>query len=300
MDKNILKYFIDIGLLISFIATAFTGLIKVPGFLPYWGISRSSLPLSEINIIHDYGGIVLLLLIILHFALNWNWMSANTTKIFKKRLRMKHLMILFLLILVAFPLFNMFTNRSGVIKLKGIEIREYNGEKLSSVNDFHENSIKGPQYINIENYSLEVTGLVNNPKNYSYEQLLTRQKYSKVVTLYCVEGWNVKIFWEGILVKDILQGAGIKPGTNTVIFYAYDGYSTSLPLDYIINNDIIMAYKMNNVTLPPERGFPFQLVAEDKLGYKWIKWITKIELSNNTNYKGYWESAGYSNEADVK
>ena len=39
--------------------------------------------------------------------------------------------------------------------------------------------------------------------------------------------------------------------------------------------------KMNNVTIPPERGFPFMLVAESKWGYKWIKWVTKIEVSNN-------------------
>ena len=56
---------------------------------------------------------------------------------------------------------------------------------------------------------------------------------------------------------------------------------------------------MNNVTLPPERGFPFQLVAESKWGYKWIKWITEIEFSENEYYKGYWESRGYSNNGNL-
>jgi len=60
-----------------------------------------------------------------------------------------------------------------------------------------------------------------------------------------------------------------------------------------------MAYKMNNVTIPEERGFPFQLVAEDKWGYKWIKWITEIELSDDPNYRGYLESRGYSNTGNV-
>ena len=107
------------------------------------------------------------------------------------------------------------------------------------------------------------------------------------------------ILWEGVLVKDLLNEAGIDQGTRVVIFYAYDGYSTSLPLDFIINNDILMAYKMNGLVLPPERGFPFQLVAESKYGYKWIKWITRIELSDNENYQGYWESRGFSNDATV-
>jgi DMSO/TMAO reductase YedYZ molybdopterin-dependent catalytic subunit len=84
-----------------------------------------------------------------------------------------------------------------------------------------------------------------------------------------------------------------------VIFYAQDGYSTSLPLSYIINNNILIAYKMNGLVLPPERGFPFQLVAESKYGYKWIKWITKIEVSNDSSYLGYWESRGFSNNADL-
>ena len=66
-----------------------------------------------------------------------------------------------------------------------------------------------------------------------------------------------------------------------------------------MGNDIIMAYKMNGVDLPAERGFPFQLVAESKWGYKWIKWITDIELSGDENYRGYWESRGYSNSADL-
>jgi DMSO/TMAO reductase YedYZ molybdopterin-dependent catalytic subunit len=99
-------------------------------------------------------------------------------------------------------------------------------------------------------------------------------------------------------VKDLLEETGIQPNAKTVIFYAYDGYSTSLPLDYIINNDIIMAYKMNNLVLPPERGYPLQLVAENKWGYKWIKWITKIEISDNETYKGYWESRGYSDSGN--
>ena len=125
------------------------------------------------------------------------------------------------------------------------------------------------------------------------------QKYQKVVTLYCVEGWSAKILWEGFLVKDLLNTAGIDPNVVVAIFYAYDGYSTAVPLDYILNNDILIAYKMNNVTLPPERGFPFELVAENKYGYKWIKWITAIELSDNADYLGYWESRGWPNDANI-
>lgn len=185
------------------------------------------------------------------------------------------------------------------VKLSGVEVRNYQGQKLSSVNDFRENSIKGPQYINKSNYHLEVTGMVQNPHNYTYDEVIAHQNYEKVVKLDCVEGWDVTILWQGIMVNDLIQEAKPLPGANVVIFYAYDNYSTSFPIDYLQNDQIIMAYKMNNVTIPPERGYPFMLVAQSKWGYKWIKWITKIEVSNNTSYQGYWESRGYSDSGDL-
>jgi DMSO/TMAO reductase YedYZ molybdopterin-dependent catalytic subunit len=180
------------------------------------------------------------------------------------------------------------------------EVREYQGQNLSAISDVYQNAIKGTQYINISTYRLIVTGLVNKTLSCNYYDVIdNHQSYLKVVTIYCVEGWNAKILWEGILVKDLLQEAGIAPSATVVIFYASDGYSTALPLSYISNNNIMIAYKMNGVVMTPQIGFPFMLVAESKYGYKWIKWITQIEVSNNTNYLGYWESQGYSNDATV-
>ncbi len=186
-------------------------------------------------------------------------------------------------------------------KLYPGEILEYEGLDLSLINDFRENSIRGPQQINESTYSLAITGLVNQTIEFSYNEIINDfQKYQKVTTLHCVEGWSVTILWEGFLLEEILEKAEISPDSEVVIFYAYDGYSTSLPLDYIKNQEIILAYKMNGVVLPPERGFPFQLVAESKYGYKWIKWITEIELSNDLSYRGYWETRGFSNDASIK
>ena len=189
--------------------------------------------------------------------------------------------------------------KGAVSPLAAVEVRQYQGQMLGSVDDFRENSIKGPQVVDSATYRLEITGLVGSPERYTYEEVLAHPKYSKVVTIYCVEGWSVKCLWEGVRVKDLLNDAGIGPLANTVIFHGYDGYTTSLPLDYILGKDILIAYKINGIILPEARGYPFALVAEDKLGYKWIRWITEIELSSDENYKGYWESRGYDNEADL-
>jgi DMSO/TMAO reductase YedYZ molybdopterin-dependent catalytic subunit len=192
-------------------------------------------------------------------------------------------------------------NEGGSGSLGSSNVGDYHGQNPGgNSGSFRENSIQGPQNIDIEKYSLEITGLVIEPKTYTYDQILTQYKhYTKNVTLNCVEGWSVDATWEGILIRDILNSSGVKDTAKIIIFYAYDGYSTSFPIDYVMKNDIIMAYKLNNETLPPERGYPFELVAESKWGYKWIKWITKIELSDNINYKGYWENYGYSNNGDL-
>jgi len=210
------------------------------------------------------------------------------------------LLIILISILILVLLFSKYFSKKDKIILNEEEILDYQGEKLSSIEGFRENSIKGPQYIDINNYKLKIMGLVENNKNYSYDEILNKfQKYEKVTTIYCVEGWSLKILWEGFLVRDLLNEAKVKDNAKILIFKAYDGYTTSIPINYFYDKDILIAYKINGVTLPPERGFPFQLVAENKWGYKWIKWITEIEVSDNVDYRGYWEERGFSNDGDL-
>jgi DMSO/TMAO reductase YedYZ molybdopterin-dependent catalytic subunit len=188
---------------------------------------------------------------------------------------------------------------TAIATLASAEIREYQGEDLSSITDFRENSIKGVQHVPIDTYTLKVTGLVDKPLSLTYDQVLAHDKYSKVITLHCVEGWDATILWEGVLLQDLLAEAGAQDSAVIVIFHAYDGYTSSLPVQYIKDKNILLAYKMNGVTIPPERGYPFVVAAEAKWGYKWVKWVTEIELSNDPDYHGYWEAFGYSNTGDL-
>jgi DMSO/TMAO reductase YedYZ molybdopterin-dependent catalytic subunit len=182
----------------------------------------------------------------------------------------------------------------GPVSLPAVEVRSYEGQNLSSVNDFRENSIKGVQHVERQGYRLAVTGLVKTPLSLTYDQALDRTRYSKVTTLHCVEGWSATILWEGVKVADLLEAAGYDHTATVVIFTSADGYSTSLPLEWIVDHDILLAARMNEVEVPPERGFPFVVVAEDRWGYKWAKWVTGIEVSTDTSYRGYWEERGYS------
>jgi len=156
--------------------------------------------------------------------------------------------------------------------------------------------------IDKDTYKLTVDGLVEKPLSLSYADLQAFPQISKLADLPCVEGWSFTAKWTGPTLTSIMDEAGVKPEAKILIFHTADdanpGYS-SLTISYIRENNIIIALKDNDVTLPPERGFPFQVVAESKFGYKWSKWITRIEVSDNENFRGYWESDGYNNNGDA-
>ncbi|MCC7576727.1 MAG: molybdopterin-dependent oxidoreductase [Methanomethylovorans sp.] len=174
----------------------------------------------------------------------------------------------------------------------------YDGRELTSIDEQRNNAIKGTQFINKETYTLQVTGMVNRSLNLTYEELLALPVADRFVRMDCVEGWGFDARWTGVTLNSIFNDSGLQPGAENVIFYCADGYSTSLELDYLREKDIMLAYRLNNVTLTSDRGFPLQLVAEGRYGYKWAKWITHIEVTDQP-YAGFWESRGYSNVAIV-
>jgi hypothetical protein len=300
---SITRRIVIISMSLAFLILIVTGVIKFPEIQKHFLFIYSYIPASKLSFIHDWSGIALMILIVAHLILKREGLVKaffGNYKLPENFSKIAHVIIgIFVVLGIAMYARGNVFNINNLTKLSSVEVKDYKGEKLGSINDFRENPIKGPQYIKKNTYNLRITGLVGKEASYSYDEILRLPKYQKVVQLNCVEGWSVKVLWEGVLVKDLLKNLSIKPQAKTIIFYAVDGYSTSFPLDYIMQNNIIMAYKMNNITLPPERGFPFQLVAEQKWGYKWIKWITKIELSSDTNYKGFWESRGYNNNGNV-
>ncbi|MDD2206781.1 MAG: molybdopterin-dependent oxidoreductase [Aminobacterium sp.] len=202
--------------------------------------------------------------------------------------------------LIAIYIFFPSVHSSYAQTLTTVEINEYEGTKLGSIKDFRENSIKGIQEVNPDTYTLVVDGLVETPLSFTLEELTEKlPRAKKVIRIDCVEGWAVTCLWEGFLITDLINLSVPKKESKIIIFHAVDGYTTSLPLEYIKEKNIMLADHINGIVLPQAQGFPLQLVAEDKWGYKWIRWITRLELSDDERYKGYWESRGYSNQGDI-
>jgi DMSO/TMAO reductase YedYZ molybdopterin-dependent catalytic subunit len=206
--------------------------------------------------------------------------------------------ILLGMVLIAYIPLSVFGAQSP--QLQTVEIREYRGEKLGSTKDFRENSIKGAPDVDTRKYRLTVDGLTEEKASFTYSELQTKPHVKRLVEIHCVEGWTVKALWEGIPVKEIFKAAPPKTEAVTVIFHGADGYNTSLPLKEVMERDLIIADRINGITLPRDQGYPFILVAQDKWGYKWARWITRIELSADVNYRGYWEKEGFNRQGDQK
>jgi DMSO/TMAO reductase YedYZ molybdopterin-dependent catalytic subunit len=162
-----------------------------------------------------------------------------------------------------------------------------------------DNSISGIQHVDIASYRLVIDGSVETPVSLTYDEVIALTPYERKITLHCVTGWSATILWKGVLLADLIEEAGAKASAVTVIFSAADGYTTSLPLATIRDKGLILAYQANGLPLPDETGYPFIVVAEEKFGYKWARWVTHITLSDDPDYMGYWESRGYDNTADV-
>jgi DMSO/TMAO reductase YedYZ molybdopterin-dependent catalytic subunit len=186
------------------------------------------------------------------------------------------------------------------ITARSQEVTEHEGRKLTPLAKQRNTHIERVPDVDLATYRLKIGGKVAEPLELKYEEAVAFPQESRVIDFQCVEGWGYTALFSGPRVLDIITKA--QPATNvkTVIFYALGGtYSSSLPLEFVKSKNVFLVAKINNITIPPDRGFPFVVAAEGKLGYKWVQWVERIELSDK-DYVGYWEERGYSNKADIK
>jgi hypothetical protein len=145
-------------------------------------------------------------------------------------------------------------------------------------------------------WQLTVTGLVENPLNLSGSEIVAMPKSTVNAALICVDfPGNVVMQgnWTGVKLRTLLEEAKPLSSAIKVAFFAADGYSTDLTVETAMRDNIILAYEKDGESLNDSR-----LVVPGKWGYKWISQLIRIELVD-FNFLGRWESAGYSDEADV-
>jgi DMSO/TMAO reductase YedYZ molybdopterin-dependent catalytic subunit len=161
-------------------------------------------------------------------------------------------------------------------------------------------TIGGPvPKIDLSKWFLAIDGEVKKPAKLSWSDLQKLPTVESVSDFHCVEGWSVLgLKWEGIHFKQIVNMVEPEETAEFVSFECADGYTTSLSLEELLGDSILLAYKLNGELLEEGIGAPLRLVVPDKYAYKSAMWITRIKFTSKKE-TGYWESRGYSDTADV-
>ena len=153
--------------------------------------------------------------------------------------------------------------------------------------------------IDLETYTLTVDGEVQNPLKLSWKDVLKLPKVKSTSDFHCVEGWSVlNCEWEGIRFREFASLAKPKRVASFVTLECADGYTTSLSMQELSGDDVLLAYALDGKPLEEGFGFPLRLVVPDKYGYKSALWVTHIKFTSKKEL-GYWEKRGYSDTADI-
>ncbi len=164
-------------------------------------------------------------------------------------------------------------------------------------------SISEPPVIDPESWTLTVDGLVDTPMVLNYSQMTSLSNVTEKAELRCVTGPSGTAYYTGVSMPDFMHLVGVQDVASEMVFYCADSdgqesYSTSLTIQELNRSDILLAWGMNNVTLPVNQGFPLKLVVPGDWGYKWAKWIVHITVIDS-DYRGYWEERGWADNAQI-
>ncbi|CAI2719296.1 molybdopterin-dependent oxidoreductase [Nitrospina watsonii] len=154
--------------------------------------------------------------------------------------------------------------------------------------------------VNMDEWSLKVKGLVENPQTYRYEDLFGFKMIAQTSRLKCVECWSAKAEWEGFHISELVDKVKPKPEAKYVAFQSADSYYESYTLDELLRDRMLLVLRMNGKTLSANHGFPLRLIAPFKYGYKNIKYITGIEFTDDRK-RNYWADFGpYSVDGTIQ
>jgi DMSO/TMAO reductase YedYZ molybdopterin-dependent catalytic subunit len=149
-----------------------------------------------------------------------------------------------------------------------------------------------------ENWSLRIYGLVENEISLDWDAFHALPQVEDVSDFHCVTRWSqLDMNWEGVRARDILALAKPKPAARFVTLHSYDGYTTNLALEAILDDDVIIAHSVLGAPLSKSHGGPVRLVVPKRYAWKSAKWLKAIELHADDR-PGFWEERGYHNEAD--
>ena len=147
-------------------------------------------------------------------------------------------------------------------------------------------------------WDLKVFGLVEEPLTLSYDQFLELPTTRIVTDIHCVTTWSkLDTIWEGVLFRELINSVQVDPEARFVMVHCEQDFTTNVPLEVLMDDDVLLAHRYDDQPLTPEHGYPLRLVVPKKYFWKSAKWVRGLELMAQDRL-GFWEVRGYHNNAD--
>ena len=152
--------------------------------------------------------------------------------------------------------------------------------------------------VTAETWRLRVYGLVENELSLDWAAFQTMHQVTDISDFHCVTRWSqLDMDWQGVRAQDLLSLAQPTASAKFVTLHSYDGYTTNLPLEALLDDDVIIAHSVLGAPLSADHGGPVRLVVPKRYAWKSAKWLKAIEI-HEFDKPGFWEVRGYHNEAD--
>ena len=166
------------------------------------------------------------------------------------------------------------------------------------VDDFPVLSYGPTPRFNPQKWDFRVLGLVEEQLRFSYQEFRALPLSRQRADFHCVTTWSkLDNLWEGVRVVDLMTRVRLKPEARYVVVHCDGGYTTNLPLEEFVDDDVMLAWRHDGRDLEPDHGWPLRLVVPKLYGWKSAKWVRAIEFSFEDR-RGFWEVRGYHNHAD--
>jgi len=147
-------------------------------------------------------------------------------------------------------------------------------------------------------WRLRVFGDVERPTEYTWQQFTALPTKAVTTDIHCVTRWTkLDTHWEGVPFKEIARLVGVRPSATHVITHGANGYSANLPIAVTLDDDVLLAYKLEGQPLEPIHGGPMRMFVPKRYFWKSTKWCDGVEFRTQDE-PGFWEVRGYNNDAD--
>jgi DMSO/TMAO reductase YedYZ molybdopterin-dependent catalytic subunit len=151
---------------------------------------------------------------------------------------------------------------------------------------------------NLESWDLQVFGEVERELRLSWDELMALPQRDVITDIHCVTRWSkLDTAWRGVPVSALLDRAGVRGGASHVMAYSDGGYTTNIPLETLLDDDVLVAHTYAGQPLEPDHGAPLRLLVPKRYFWKSAKFLRKLEVMSEDRM-GFWELNGYHNDAD--